>query len=86
MTRRTPIDYLNYYRIEQATYQLLQSDATVTEIAYRCGFNDLSYFIRAFKKYKGITPGRYEKLYRQSEQNGTHEILSGILPQDSSYK
>ena len=69
ITRRTPIDYLNYYRIEQATYQMVQSDASVTEIAYRCGFNDLSYFIRAFKKYKGITPGRYEKLLRQSESS-----------------
>lgn len=64
ITKRTPIDYLNYYRIEQAAYQMMRSDSSVTEIAYSCGFNDLSYFIRAFKKYKGTTPGRYQRQFR----------------------
>lgn len=58
MTHRTPIDYLNYQRIEHASYQLATTDASVTEVAYNCGFNDLSYFIKAYKKYKGITPGK----------------------------
>ena len=86
VTGETPVQYLNDYRIEQAAESLKEEDKSITDVALESGFNDLSYFIRAFKKYKGITPGRYEKLYRQSEQNGTHEILSGILPQDSSYK
>ena len=59
MTHRTPFDYLNYYRIERACYQLLTSNQTITEVAYSCGFNDLSYFIKTFKKYKGITPKKY---------------------------
>lgn len=58
MTHRTPIDYLNYQRIEHASYQLATTDASVTEVAYNCGFNDLSYFIKTYKKYKGITPGK----------------------------
>ena len=57
MTHRTPIDYLNYQRIEHASYQLATTDASVTEVAYNCGFNDLSYFIKTYKKYKGYTPG-----------------------------
>lgn len=61
MTHRTPIDYLNYYRIERACYQLLTTDQTITEVAYGSGFNDLSYFIKTFKKYKGTTPKRYLK-------------------------
>lgn len=61
MTHRTPIDYLNYYRIERACYQLLTSEQSITEIAYNSGFNDLSYFIKTFKKYKGTTPKRYLK-------------------------
>ncbi len=59
MTHRTPFDYLNYYRIERACYQLLTSNQTITEVAYSCGFNDLSYFIKTFKKYKGTTPKKY---------------------------
>ncbi|NCB92277.1 MAG: AraC family transcriptional regulator [Clostridia bacterium] len=58
MTHRTPIDYLNYHRIEHASYQLATTDISVTEAAYNCGFNDLSYFIKTYKKYKGITPGK----------------------------
>ena len=61
MTHQTPMDYLNRQRIEQSCYELSTTDDSITEIAYRNGFNDLSYFIRTFKKYKGITPGKYKR-------------------------
>ena len=48
-------------RIEEACLQLAATDDSITEIAYRNGFNDLSYFIRTFKKYKGMTPGKYKR-------------------------
>lgn len=59
MTHRTPIDYLNYYRIECACKNLTTGGLSVTETAYECGFNDLSYFIKTFKRYKGTTPNKY---------------------------
>ncbi len=59
MTHKTPIDYLNHYRIERACYELITTDYSITEVAYNCGFNDISYFIKTFKKYKGVTPKRY---------------------------
>ena len=59
ITHSTPIDYLNYYRIERACYLLMTTDQPITEIALSCGFNDLSYFIKTFKRYKGITPKKY---------------------------
>lgn len=59
MTGMTAFDYLNAYRIEKAARALLSTDAAVTEISYACGFNDLSYFIKTFKKYKGTTPKRF---------------------------
>lgn len=62
MTHQTPISYLNNYRIERACYQILTTDASITEIAYNCGFNDLSYFIKTFKQYKGTTPKKYLKM------------------------
>lgn len=59
VTHRTPIDYLNYYRVERACYELTVSDLSMSEAAYRCGFKDVSYFIKTFKKYKGVTPKKY---------------------------
>lgn len=59
MTHKTPIDYLNYYRIERACYLISTSESSLIDIAYNCGFNDFSYFIKTFKKYKGTTPKKY---------------------------
>ena len=59
MTDRTPIDYLNYYRIECSCEMLSTKDITIKEPAISCGLNDKSYFIRTFRKYKGITPKRF---------------------------
>ena len=61
MTHQTPMDYLNRQRVEQACLQLSTTDDSITEIAYRTGFNDLSYFIRTFRKYMNTTPGKYRK-------------------------
>ena len=59
MVNKTPIDYLNYYRIERACEMLTDGDRNITETAFACGFNDVSYFIKTFKKYKGTSPKRY---------------------------
>lgn len=59
MTGYTPIDYLNRYRIETACKLLTVSRMNVTETALSCGFNDISYFIKIFKKYVGITPKQF---------------------------
>lgn len=61
MTERTPIDYLNYYRIECACELLSTKDISIKEVAISCGFNDESYFIKTFHKYKGITPKQFMK-------------------------
>ncbi|MCQ5387073.1 AraC family transcriptional regulator [Hungatella hathewayi] len=62
MTGRTPIDYVNYYRVERACCLLAGMGHSITDIAMLCGFNDVSYFTRTFKKYKGISPGQYLKI------------------------
>ena len=59
IVHRSPIDYLNYYRIECASSLLSATDMTVAEIAQRCGYNDSSFFIKQFRKYKNTTPRRY---------------------------
>lgn len=54
-------EYLNQIRIREASLLLLKTDASVTEIACRCGFNDGNYFGDAFRKVKGMSPGQYRK-------------------------
>ena len=56
---RSPVDYVNHYRVECASYLLTTSDMTVAEIAQRCGFNDSSFFIKQFRRYKNTTPHKY---------------------------
>ena len=59
IVHRSPIDYVNYYRIECASHFLTTTDMTVAEIAQHCGYNDSSFFIKQFRKYKGTTPRHY---------------------------
>lgn len=66
--RQTPMDYLNSYRIERACLFLINSDLPVTEVAYRCGFNDSAYFVKVFKKYKTLTPKKYRSALAHAEQ------------------
>ena len=40
---------------------LAGGEKSVTNVCFSCGFNDLSYFIHVFKKYKGVPPGKYFK-------------------------
>jgi len=49
-------DYLNTIRLNQAEDMLRAGDGSITEIALKCGFKDVFYFSRLFKKYKGATP------------------------------
>lgn len=59
---RTPIDYLNNFRIERAACLIEENKLPLMHICYDCGFNDYSYFIRVFKKYQKITPNQYKKV------------------------
>lgn len=60
LVHKTPMEYLNYYRIERACYELSLGEHSITEVGYNCGFHDTSYFIRVFKREKGITPKKYQ--------------------------
>lgn len=57
----TPIQYLRQHRLRQAAIQLLSSCDKVSEIAERCGFQDLSYFTKSFREAEGCAPSDYRK-------------------------
>lgn len=54
-------EYISYVRIMNAEILLKQSKYTISEIAYKCGFNDSNYFSTVFKKIKGLSPLKYAK-------------------------
>lgn len=59
LTQQTPMSYVTHYRIEQAANMLLATEHSVTDVAFRCGFNDTGYFIKIFKARKGCTPRQF---------------------------
>lgn len=56
---QTPIEYLIAYRLNEAKKLLAESDLSITEICYQCGFSDSAYFGKAFRKAYEITPSAY---------------------------
>lgn len=52
-------EYINHIRITKAAELLSSGDISVTEVSYKCGFNDSNYFSTVFKKFKGISPKKY---------------------------
>ena len=60
-TGKTYSDYVNEIRINEASRLLIQSDKTISQISFECGFETLSYFNRVFLNKKGTTPSVYRK-------------------------
>lgn len=61
ITKKTFLEFVNEYRIQKAALLLENSDENISGVMYRCGYNDLSYFSKQFKKIKGLTPSAYQK-------------------------
>jgi AraC-like DNA-binding protein len=59
----TLVSYLRDVRLNEACRQLAESDASLSEIAYHCGYCDQSYFTTEFSRALGITPLKYRKQY-----------------------
>ncbi|MFA7529682.1 MAG: helix-turn-helix transcriptional regulator, partial [Bacilli bacterium] len=56
-------DYVNKIRMEQSLALMKTTSKTVQEIAEAVGVSDASYFTKIFKKYYGVTPTSYMKIY-----------------------
>lgn len=60
-TGKTYSDYLNELRINEACRLLVQTEKSINQISFGCGFESLSYFNRVFLNKKGVTPSKYRK-------------------------
>lgn len=61
---QSPIDFINYKRIERAQFLMSQQKCPLKEVAAEVGFKDVYYFSRVFKKIVGIAPAHYRKQER----------------------
>lgn len=62
VTGLSPVEYLRVVRLKKATELLTANkEITITEVAYRLGFNDPLYFSRCFKQQFGVSPSNYQK-------------------------
>ncbi|WP_240343012.1 AraC family transcriptional regulator [Paenibacillus sp. ALJ109b] len=67
-TGLSPIDYLIKVRIEKTVALLLETDATLKEIASSVGYQDPYYLGRLFKKYKGVSPSHFRAEHRATQR------------------
>jgi AraC-like DNA-binding protein len=65
-TGKTFVDTLNEVRLGHASRMLIDTTQSINEIAYRCGFNNMSNFNRIFKKKKNCTPKEFRLAYNSS--------------------
>jgi AraC-like DNA-binding protein len=62
-TGKTFIDSLNEIRLGHASRMLIDTTNTIAEIAYKCGFNNISNFNRIFKRKKFCIPKEFRETY-----------------------
>lgn len=66
------VEFLNQVRINNACKLLLDSDWTVSEIAYSCGYKTISNFNKLFKETTGLSP----RIYREQASPVVSTLLS----------
>lgn len=61
VTGKTFTTYVNDLRLNKASYLLQNTDLSITEIGLLCGFNDINYFSRMYKKHRSCSPSAFRK-------------------------
>ncbi len=66
LTNKTPIEFIRIIRLKRAADLLTTSQLSVSEVAYRVGFNSPRYFSKYFEELYNELPSDYIAKYRQS--------------------
>jgi AraC-like DNA-binding protein len=67
-TRKTFSGFVTELRLQKASKLLTESDHSVTEICYDCGYNNISNFNRQFINYYKMSPRNYKKAFLGEKQ------------------
>lgn len=65
----TLTEAIHRQRVRSAEKLLLDDSASLTEVAARCGFNDVGYFRQIFRKHTGLTPAVWKRRYCKEHIN-----------------
>ena len=57
----TPMRYVQQYRIQRASYLLEHTGLKIIDIGVQCGFQEMGYFSKVFRKFQGCTPSEWRK-------------------------
>lgn len=68
-------DYLNLVRINRAKFMLRNYSLTLKEVAANCGYGEVAYFCRIFKKITKETPTQYRGIQPESSADNAREEL-----------
>ena len=61
LTNLNITDFINSYKLKKSVELIKSTDQSISEIAFKTGFNDPKYFSRIFKKFYGTSPSDYIK-------------------------
>jgi AraC-like DNA-binding protein/mannose-6-phosphate isomerase-like protein (cupin superfamily) len=67
-----PLRHLQRLRLERAARALRNPYLPVSEVAKRCGYADLNYFTRHFRRHFGQPPGRWRRAARSADPGPAH--------------
>lgn len=59
----SPLQYINRLKLKYIKSMICENRYSLTYISEKVGFSDLNYFSRFFKKYTGMSPTEYMRLY-----------------------
>jgi len=68
-TEKTFSQFVNHVRITHSTRLLLEQDMSIANVCFECGFGNISYFNRQFKKIMGQTPFEYRNAHAPKESD-----------------
>ena len=68
IVKEAPANYIRNLRLQKAKELLETSDLTISEVAYKSGFQTINHFTKVFKEQYGIPPS----VYRQSNHSATN--------------
>jgi len=65
VTGKTFTKFVNEYRVVHATKLLSESQLSITDVSFECGFNNFSHFNKVFKEFTGKSASKYRSELRQ---------------------